>query len=60
MQSGNNTSAMTRDDEERDSRTCIFNVAKVVETKDIVRCTGVLLAQSNDKNLQKEEAYQIR
>ena len=54
MQSRDNTSAMTRNNQERYGRACIFHISEVVEAKDIVRCTDVLLAQSKDKEVQKE------
>jgi hypothetical protein len=44
MQSGNNTSTMTRYDKERNSGTRILNIAEVVETQDIVGCTVIMSA----------------
>lgn len=50
---------MTRNDQEGHGRTCVLNIAKIVETKNIVRCTSTMLAQNNDGGVQEKLPNQV-
>lgn len=47
MQSADDTGAMARNDEEGNCAASVFDIAEIVETEDIIRCTGTFISISH-------------